>query len=302
MNKYLIFRSDRIGDFLLSMILIKCIKRNDKNSYIIVVSSEKNYDYIKTFNLIDEVIKLKKGYINKIKLILKLLKHQFNFSIIHDGKKRSKFINFFLNKYRTLKVNNDDIKNSHFTKLKKIIYSLDFKFDPKDLDILTDRSFSKKTDNPKHIIIHYDEKWSNKTYISKYADIEPSKEQLLRFINNIRYKSNDQIIITTGMITPKILKNNISEINNQNVKLIEGLNFIELEKVVSNSKLLISCHGAISHVASAYNIKQIDIIDGNSKEPYTNWTDHFRNYSSIYRENFPNLSSKILNNDYFSRK
>ena len=74
MNKYLIFRTDRIGDFLLSMILIKSIKRNDKNSYIIVVSSKKNYDYIKTFNLIDEVIDLKKGYINRVKLILKLLK------------------------------------------------------------------------------------------------------------------------------------------------------------------------------------------------------------------------------------
>ena len=86
-----------------------------------------------------------------------------------------------------------------------------------------------------------------------------------------------------------------------NVKLIEALNFEELEKIVSHSKLLISCHGAISHVASAYNIKQIDIIDINSKEPYSNWTDHFRNYSSIYRENFPNLSYKILNNDYFSQ-
>ena len=294
MNKYLIFRTDRIGDFLLSMILIKSIKRNDKNSYIVVISSEKNYDYIKTFNLIDEVIKLKKGYINRVKLILKLLKHKFNFSIIHDGKKRSKFINFFLNKHNTLEVNNDDIKNSHFIKLKKIIYSMNFKFNPKDLDILTDRNFfNKEIDKSKYITLHYDEKWSNKTYISKYVDIEPSKEQLLSLINNIRYKSNDQIIITTGVNTPEILKNTISEINNQNIKLIESLNFKELEKIVSRSKLLISCHGAISHVASAYNIRQIDIIDNNSKEPYSNWTDHFRNYFPIYRKKFSTLSEEI---------
>ena len=302
MNKYLIFRTDRIGDFLLSMILIKSIKRNDKNSYIIVVSSKKNYDYIKTFNLIDEVIELKKGYINRVKLILKLLKHRFNFSIIHDGKKRSKFINFFLKKDNTLKVNNDDIKKSHFFKIKKIINSMDFKFDFKDLDILTNRSFSNKYINePKYIIFHYDEKWSNTTYISKYVDIEPTKAQLLNFINNIRYKSGHQIIITTGINTPEIIKNIISEINDHSVKLIEGLNFEQLEKIVSHSKLLISCHGAISHVASAYNIRQIDIIDINTKNPYSNWTDHFRNYSSIYRESFPILSSKILNNDYFSQ-
>lgn len=32
-NKYIFFRTDRIGDFLLSAILIKSIKRSDKNSF-----------------------------------------------------------------------------------------------------------------------------------------------------------------------------------------------------------------------------------------------------------------------------
>ena len=302
MNKYLIFRTDRIGDFLLSMILIKSIKRNDKNSYIIVVSSEKNYDYIKTFNLVDKVIKLKKSYISRVELIFRLFKHKFKFSIIHDGKKRSKFINFFLLKDNTLAVNNNDIKNSHFFKIKKIVNSMNFKFDVTDLDILTNRSFSNiKTIEPKYITLHYDEKWSNKTYISKYVNIEPTKEQLLSFINDIRNKSGLQIIITTGVNTPTILKNIISEINDDKVELITGLNFVQLEKIISHSKLLISCHGAISHVASAYNVKQIDIIDINTLNPYFIWTDHFRNYSSIYREKFPILSSKILNNDYFSQ-
>ena len=84
-------------------------------------------------------------------------------------------------------------------------------------------------------------------------------------------------------------------LDNKNKFKRKNLNFKQLESIVSNSKLLISCHGAISHVASAYNIKQIDIIDINKKNPYCNWTDHFRNYFPIYRENFSNLSSKILN-------
>ena len=46
MSKYLIFRTDRIGDFLLTAILINSIKRNNPQSYIIVVASENNYDYI----------------------------------------------------------------------------------------------------------------------------------------------------------------------------------------------------------------------------------------------------------------
>ena len=65
MNRYLLFRTDRIGDFLLSAILIKSIKRNDPYSYIIVVGSEKNYTYMKTLKLIDEVILYPSNIIEK---------------------------------------------------------------------------------------------------------------------------------------------------------------------------------------------------------------------------------------------
>ena len=65
MNKYLIFRTDRIGDFHLSLILIKSIKRIDPSSSITIVSSDKNYEYIKSFKIVDQVILLKKALINK---------------------------------------------------------------------------------------------------------------------------------------------------------------------------------------------------------------------------------------------
>ena len=54
MTNYLFFRTDRIGDFLVSAILIKSIKRNDKNSHITVIASDKNFYYIKTHSFIDE--------------------------------------------------------------------------------------------------------------------------------------------------------------------------------------------------------------------------------------------------------
>ena len=291
MNKYLIFRTDRIGDFLLSMILIKNIKRNDKKSYIVIVSSEKNYNYIKTFSIIDEVIKLNSNFFSRVSVINQLRRHKFKLTIIHDGKNRSKFINFFIIKDKSIYINNDDIKSSHFFKIKTIIHSLSFNFDNKDLNILQNSNFSKKKKD--FIILHYDEKWSSETYISKYKNIEPSDEQFLDFINKIIFKTNYNLVITTGIVTPTKLKRMVLKTNN-NIELIEDLNFIELQEIVSQSKLLISCHGAISHVASAYNIKQIDIIDINLKNPYSNWTDHFRNYFPIYRKNFKNLSAEIL--------
>ena len=90
-----------------------------------------------------------------------------------------------------------------------------------------------------------------------------------------------------------ILKNIISNVFDNKVRLIENLNFIQLESIISKSKLLISCHGAISHVASAYNIKQIDIIDVNELSPYSLWTDHFRNYYPLFRKDFSKLSKEI---------
>ena len=56
MNRYLIFRTDRIGDFLISLILIKSIKNQDNNSHITIVASEQNFEFIKSFNIIDDVI------------------------------------------------------------------------------------------------------------------------------------------------------------------------------------------------------------------------------------------------------
>ena len=69
MNKYLIFRTDRIGDFLVSAILIKSIKSNDQKSHITIIASKKNYQYIKNFPYVDDVIKLENNFLNKLKLL-----------------------------------------------------------------------------------------------------------------------------------------------------------------------------------------------------------------------------------------
>ena len=96
MNKYLIFRTDRIGDFLLSAILIKSIKRNDKGSSITLVASKKNYNYIKNINLVDEVIMWPtKKLFEKIKFGIKIFKSKFYCIIVLDGKKRSLYYAIF---------------------------------------------------------------------------------------------------------------------------------------------------------------------------------------------------------------
>ena len=72
-------------------------------------------------------------------------------------------------------------------------------------------------------------------------------------------------------------------LNELKIWVYKILDFLELEKITSQSYLLISCHGAISHIVAA-NIKQIDIID----KTYTDkWTNHFRNYNIYIEIIFP---------------
>ncbi len=287
---YLIFRTDRIGDFLISAILIKSIIRNDPSARITVIASEKNFLYIKDFKYINEVFLLKNNLIDKIKLILKLKKKKFNKIIIHDNKKRSKFITFFLKSENKILVKNNN-QYSHIRIIKDILKKTECDFHKDSLNIL-DEKFQNNINNEKYIHFHFDEKWIHEDYIKRYVNIEPTINELINFINLIFKKSNKNLVITTGLNSPKILSDAFSKITNNQIIYQNNLNFIDLEKVVVKSELLISCHGAISHVAAARSIKQIDIID--KSYDYSRWTEHFRNYNFLYRDKFNKLSDQIL--------
>jgi len=294
-NKYLIFRTDRIGDFLLTAILINSIKRNDNNSFVTIVSSDKNYDYIKSFNYVDEVILLNNNLLSKIKLIKRLRASYYKYLILHDGKKRSSVISFFL-KYGVIIKPNNNLLISYIEVIEEIISKLNFNFIESDLNTLKNRdyNFSEYT-NDDFILFHFDEKWIYNDYISEYTNIEPSKDDLISFINLLLSASNRKLVITTGIKCPKIL-NDLNESNfGSRVKILKKLNFSNLENIVSKCNLLISCHGSVSHVAAAHNIKQIDIIEKEKLNIYLKWTKHFRNYSSVYRIKFIELSNKIIN-------
>ena len=293
-NKYLIFRTDRIGDFLITAILIKSIKRNDPNSYIQIISSKKNYDYIKSFKIVDEVILLNKGLINKLKLIKKLQKSFYKTIIVHDSKKRSKIISFFLNK-NFLIIPNINQSLSYFDDIKKILKLLNFTFYDSDLNTLDQKDKIIKKDikfTNNYLVFHFDEKWIYDQYISRYINIEPTYNEFFSLLNSIIYKTNKKLIVTTGLYAPKIL-NSIKDKNlNSKIFFQDNMNFFDIENIIEKSDCLISCHGAVSHVAAAMNVKQIDIIDKTYN--YSKWTEHFRNYNSLNRKPFNELSDNII--------
>lgn len=290
MNKYLIFRTDRVGDFLVTAILLKCIKKNDPNGHISVVASNKNFEYIKTFPYVDNVIQLNNNFLGKLSVFIKLFKFEYKTIIIHDDKKRSKFISFFLkskNKINILKLQNV----THIQLIKDILQKMNFNFFNEALNTLSHRNL-KKINDENIIQLHFDEKWIFKDYIEKFINIEPTEIELINFVKQIIKKNKGRLVITTGFYLPNKMEKIKPMLIDLKVNLYEGLDFLELEKITSKSNILVSCHGAISHVAASNDIKQIDIIDKSYN--YSKWTNHFRNYNFLYRENFKKLSSKII--------
>jgi ADP-heptose:LPS heptosyltransferase len=289
-NKYLIFRTDRIGDFLVSAILIKCIKINDPSANITVIASDKNYYYIKLFPYVDRVELLNNNFLSKIILILKLFKYRYKNIILHDNKKRSKLISFFLRYNKKISIENTQ-KVLHIEIIKNILKQMNFNYFDEALNTLDHHK--KNNANDKGLIqLHFDEKWIFNDYIKKFIKIEPTEIELINFIKMIIKKSRKKLLITTGIRLPKIMKKIKPLLRELEIEIYEDLNFSHLEKITSKSSILISCHGAISHVAAANNIRQIDIID--KSYDYGKWTGHFRNYKPLYRDSFNFLSNKIV--------
>ncbi len=292
MKNILIFRTDRVGDFLFSLLLIKIIKTNFPDSKITLIASEKNYFYAKTFKVVEKILILKNNFISKLKLIFTLKNDRYDAIIIHDGKNRSKFISYFLN--ANIKITCvTNLIDTQIDIIKKICNQIQMKFDEKSLNFLEDRNYSSvKIPFDNYIHLHFDEKWIHRDYINKYVNIEPSKDEIINFINNITSKDKN-LIITTGKKELSLLNQIKPKINPIKVKMYENQELLELENIVFHSDLLISCHGWITHIASANQIKQIDIID--SSYPYDKWTSHLRNYNSINRKKFEILSKEIIN-------
>ena len=291
MKQFLLFRTDRVGDFLLTLSLIKIIKINHPKSEITIIASKKNYDYIKTFNVVNKVILLNNNFFSKVKLILKLRGIRYDAIIVHDGKKRSKFISYFLKfKKRIVCINN--LIDTQLDIIKFVCKKTNLSFSNECLDFMSDRHLNNSNIPFKNYIqLHFDEKWIYDNYIKKYVNIEPSEKDLINFINAIISKDKN-LIITTGKFPSLKLKNILNKINSKKVKIYKNQSLQELENIVFNSDLLITCHGWISHIASSKKIKQIDIID--NQYPYNKWTSHFRNYNFLNRKSFDILSNEII--------
>ena len=327
MNNYIFFRTDRIGDFLVSAILINSIKRNDKNAEITVVCSKKNYFYVKSFDLVNHAILYPSSFIKKLIFFFNLRKKKYFLTAALDGKKRSIYSCIFCNSKKKILLTTKNFFEKIFSpffnlvlnfnqnktrieEIKEILSFCDFNFKESDLDLFQNRTINNvklKNIENNFTLFHFDEKWIHSDYIKKYKSIEPNYNEFIKFLENLLERTKSNIVITTGIksnaIQDKLLTNfekisdneYLLERESKKIRVFININFFDLEYVVKKCNMLIACHGAITHLASAFNKKIIDVFDESQKNFYSKWNSHFRNYSYLYRKDFSILSTEILN-------
>ena len=322
----LIFRTDRIGDLILTCPIILSIKQNFKNCKITLVTSTKNFNYAKNLNLFDRVVFFPDhGFINKIKFIRHLSKEVFDYIFIFDGKDRSIYTSSFIkSKNKFALIPNKNIK--YFCRFFNIKYYLDnyeasiheifskliilsklkeFSNNFNFLQSSKDNNFSYNIKIKNYIYLHLDEKWFKKMYIKNYTDINPLYDDFINFISTISKKDN--ILITTGLINLELvdkLKNNFFEhvnknifhkkISNFNIYLIDKPSFKDIESMLRQAKTLVACHGAITHASNSFQLKIIDIIEEEKVSFYKRFTSYIYKYESVYRNDFSILKNNIL--------
>ena len=264
--KYLIFRTDRIGDFLITSPLINAIKKSNTNTEVFVVSSNKNNLFIVNCNFVDKVFLLKNNnLLNKIKLYFELKKYSFDAIIVSDKKNRSILLTLFLKSRqkvfnvskifpkRILKLffNNVYLDNDHQinSPIKTILNdncnSLNITLKDENFHYLSKNQFLNNyklskglnLDNNEYVIIHCDEKWELENYSKNYkkassmTDLKVNTKMFVNFLLDFSEQTSKNIILTTGTI---------------NTKLIDGIKL--LSKKINDNVYEINLKGRKAHL------------------------------------------------------
>lgn len=337
MKKILAFRTDRLGDFIITKQSLNILLKQ-KDKYIVdIVVSPKNYNYVRNFKSINKIYIFKNSYFNFFLKNYDILSNKYDYIVIYDGKKRSHLISFFLKgkkislsktknlffisklfKYITVFNSNYtvQIENFNFVNLllgeKNVSNKQDFYFDYNFKKLNLRLPLTQK----KNFIFHLDEKWFKGYYYHDFHYCDWDKEFFYNLIKKVYNKYDLPIIVTTGLHEIPFLdqikcdfieiQKNIYQHKDKNKKLflIDNLSFRELESLLKNyAKYLLCCEGGISHVSNNLHINTIALVQGNREIFYRHWTGHMNNVFLIKRGDQKHLLNKLseLDENLFPR-
>lgn len=129
----------------------------------------------------------------------------------------------------------------------------------------------------KVIMFHFDEKWD---------DYNDQPEKLIHFINKLQTKTNTTIFISNGMFKNKFegylfksfefkkkedTTNFFQSDKNKKIFFFDKLEINQLFYHAELSDLIITPHGALTHIASIYKVNIIDLISFKKKFFFNKW-------------------------------
>ena len=233
-KNFIIFRTDRLGDFILHSRPILELKKKFPQSNIIVVWSDLNKKIISKFSFIDQIIVFNKSdlLINKFKTFIKIIFQNYYASFILDGKSFSYLCNVFLkskNKIGLVYRSKKDLfffksmitkpnsiynyfffdKYEFFTSRDSLDYIEDFpqkyinlfsEFISSEISIKSNYAFeTQKSSNLLYSKVH--DALKNDNFIilhfdEKWLDIISINDELINEIINFQITNNIKIIIT----------------------------------------------------------------------------------------------------------
>ncbi len=322
MKKILVFRTDRLGDYIICSRLLYALKK--KYGHLTVVCSNINYKLIKNQKYIDDVIIYDKKYsiIKKIVIFFKLFFNLYYLIISLDGKKFSinssifllskkklvvvykktkKVLNFklnlyrppllytklFFNKYVIFNSRDNLIETEHLPSIYSELVKDFIKDDNKKYYLEIDE---KSENNFKEKIINY----NIKEYIlihfdEKWQDIKGIEEDLFNALIFLSKSLNLKIIISSfnnNFDYYLNLKKSIKNSNQNNLILIENLELNLFERFINYSNLNISCHAGFMVQSTGFNKANcIDILNQNEKLWVSCWIPSNPNYQQIFKNN-----------------
>ena len=326
MTKFLIFRTDRIGDFITSQLVTNSISEISKKNQVDIVASRYNSKYIKNFKYINRIFifdKTQNKILDFFNLFLQIKNKNYDYLIVLDGKRRSFLSGIFINSkikicflkdfYPKLLISlfyhkyiKNTETNTQYKNFQILINYLDIK-SPKHVNYYKNYNFAKnkfKLHKP-YVHLHLDEKWFKNYYFHDFDYMNLKPDSIYIFLKSLIKKFKCNIIITQGYKKVEIMNEfkakyfkNIKDpyitISKKNVKFIEQSSFRDLENIVLYSKILICCEGAISHVSHSLNKKTIALIQKDRLISTNFWIGHMSNIKTVFRNDIKQVTKDIL--------
>ena len=318
MKRFIFFRNDRLGDFIIITNLLKSIKKKYPDSNITLVSSFYNHKFIKKYKIIDKVILYNKdlNFVKKIGIFKQIIKDKYYASFFIDGKSFSNFCSifikakyklglfyrykfflftllkpnylytFFFDKYETFTSKKFLSQIEHLpSKFIKLGNYLNLNIKKKDSyyffnEIDPFKTKYKNIFKRKFILFHLYEKW---------FDIEGINEDLYSNLCNFQKKVKKKLVITShknNFDYYKNLRKKLKINKNKKIILLENTSLEIMEKLIKYSSYAISCHsGFLVQIAGANNSKIIDIINKKDFRWYSCWVPKNTVHKFVFKSN-----------------